>query len=416
MATNFPTSVDDASTVGDDTHPSADELLSSTDGGPAHHALHQNVGLAINAIEDKVGTGASTPVVGSVLTGTGSGTSAWSTDPLSVDATNSRVGIGITSPETPLHIVTPNTLGTSFTGTTDGEGLRVEQSNYTADNYVSLVEGSYDDSQTAPHVRMGAQFTSGGSKMIFGTSNSYGSGITNTALTIDLDGDIGIGTTSPESILHLNPGTNLTPDANGVGHIMIDGDAYTSFFTMDATGTWIGNNSNGRSMILATDETARLTVSGTGAVTIAGSLSKGSGSFRIPHPLPAKAETHHLVHSFVEAPRADLIYRGQVALVDGAATVDLDEAAGMTTGTFELLNRDLQCFIVNNEGWTAVRGSVSGSTLTIEAQDASCADTVDWLVVGERQDQHMYDTEWTDDDGRVIVEPLVPSSPEPETM
>lgn len=79
MATNFPSSVDDASTVGDSTHPSANELLSSTTGGPAHHALHQNVGLAINAIEDKVGTGASTPAANTVLTGTGSGTSAWST-------------------------------------------------------------------------------------------------------------------------------------------------------------------------------------------------------------------------------------------------------------------------------------------------------------------------------------------------
>ena len=169
MATNFPGSVDNASTVGDGTHPSADELLSSTDGGPAHHALHQNVGLAINAIEDKVGTGASTPVVGSVLTGTGSGTSEWSTDPLYVDATNDRVGIG---------------------------------------------------------------------------------------------------TTTPESILHLNPGTDQTPDGNGVGHIMIDGSGYTSFLTMDGTGTWVGNNSNNRAVVLATDETARLTVGGTGLVGI----------------------------------------------------------------------------------------------------------------------------------------------------
>ena len=79
MATNFPGSVDTAATVGDDTHPSADEALSSTTGGPAHHSLHQNTGLAINAIEDKVGTGASTPAANSVLTGTGSGTSAWAT-------------------------------------------------------------------------------------------------------------------------------------------------------------------------------------------------------------------------------------------------------------------------------------------------------------------------------------------------
>ena len=155
------------------------------------------------------------------------------------------------------------------------------------------------------------------------------------------------------------------------------------------------------------DSRTEMIFDGGGGVSVPGSLSKGSGSFRIPHPLPAKTETHDLVHSFVEAPRADNIYRGQVALSGGAATVDLDVAAGMTDGTFELLNRDLQCFVVNNAGWTAVRGSVSGSTLTIEAQDPSCTDTVDWLVIGERHDQHMIDTGWTDDNGRVIVEPAL---------
>jgi hypothetical protein len=28
------------------------------------------------------------------------------------------------------------------------------------------------------------------------------------------------------------------------------------------------------------------------------------------------------------------------------------------------------------------------------------------MVVGERHDQHMLDTEWTDENGKVIVEPL----------
>ena len=37
------------------------------------------------------------------------------------------------------------------------------------------------------------------------------------------------------------------------------------------------------------------------------------------------------------------------------------------------------------------------------------------MVVGERQDEHMYDTEWTDENGKVIVEPLIPEpTPEPE--
>ncbi len=138
---------------------------------------------------------------------------------------------------------------------------------------------------------------------------------------------------------------------------------------------------------------------------VVGAISKGSGSFKIDHPLPAKTDTHHLVHSFLEAPQADLIYRGKVALSGGSATVNIDTATGMSEGTFVLLCRDVQCFTSNEEGWTAIKGSVSGNTLTITAQDSSCTDTVSWMVVGERKDQHMIDTDWTDDTGKVIVEP-----------
>ena len=78
----------------------------------------------------------------------------------------------------------------------------------------------------------------------------------------------------------------------------------------------------------------------------------------------------------------------------------------MSDGTFVLLNREVQCFTSNETGWTAVKGSVSGNVLTITAQDNSCTDTISWMVVGERKDPHMYDTEWTDADGKVILEPL----------
>ena len=144
----------------------------------------------------------------------------------------------------------------------------------------------------------------------------------------------------------------------------------------------------------------------TGNGVFSGSISKGSGSFKIDHPLPAKTDTHHLVHSFVEAPQADNIYRGSVDLVGGSATVNIDAAAGMTDGTFVLLNTNVQCFTSNESGWTAIKGSVSGNTLTITAQDSDCTDTISWMVVGERHDQHMKETEWTDSDGKVIVEPL----------
>lgn len=140
--------------------------------------------------------------------------------------------------------------------------------------------------------------------------------------------------------------------------------------------------------------------------TVVGSLSKGSGAFKIDHPLPAKTDTHHLVHSFIEGPQADLIYRGKVNLVAGTATVNIDTASGMTEGTFEVLCREVQCFTTNESDWTAVRGSVTGSILTIEAQDNTSTASISWMVIGERKDKHMYDTEWTDENGKVIVEPL----------
>jgi len=67
--------------------------------------------------------------------------------------------------------------------------------------------------------------------------------------------------------------------------------------------SWVNDDASaGQGMIFKTD----------GSLTIGGALSKGSGSFKIDHPI--KPETHHLVHSFVESPQADLIYRGKYLL------------------------------------------------------------------------------------------------------
>ena len=142
----------------------------------------------------------------------------------------------------------------------------------------------------------------------------------------------------------------------------------------------------------------------TGNVTISGSLSKGSGSFKIDHPLESKQDTHFLVHSFVEAPQADNIYRGKVDLVDGFATVNIDTEAGMTEGTFEALNTDIQCFTTNESDFDAVKGNIAKNILTITCQNTSSTATISWLVIGERKDQHIQNADWTDANGKVIVE------------
>jgi hypothetical protein len=126
-----------------------------------------------------------------------------STERMRIDSSG-NVGIGDTAPVTPLTIATTNKLGSTFTGTTNGEGLTVTQTNYTAGNYISLVEAAYDDSNDAnPNVRIGAMFDGNGSNLAFGTSNGYGSGITNTAMFINSSGRVGIGTSSPSAPLHV---------------------------------------------------------------------------------------------------------------------------------------------------------------------------------------------------------------------
>jgi hypothetical protein len=188
--------------------------------------------------------------------------------------------------------------------------------------------------------------------------------------------------------------------------------------TLDTQGMILGIGASAANLLVrdnkplsfATNDVTRMTIAAGGSVSVVGALSKGSGSFRIDHPLSEKKDTHQLVHSFIEGPQADLIYRGHVCLVNGKAQINIDEVAQMTEGTFEALCRDVCCFTTNESDWTPVRGSVTGNILTIEAQDpASCAD-VCWLVIGERKDQHMLDTDWTDENGKVITEPLKETS------
>ena len=80
----------------------------------------------------------------------------------------------------------------------------------------------------------------------------------------------------------------------------------------------------------------------------------------------------------------------------------------MTEGTFEALNRNIRVFTSNETSWDNVRGKVTGNILIIESQNPESTDEISWMVIGERQDEHMYETEWTDENGHVILEPEIP--------
>ena len=236
-------------------------------------------------------------------------------------------------------------------------------------------------------------------------------------MRIRYDGNVGIGTASPNYKLDVNgdiniPGTNRIVFNNEPGSWGITARTSTSTTNLGASLKNIiicGGGGNEGLAITGVDQTAAMEIRNNGTVWIKGTLTKGGGSFRIDHPLPEKKDTHHLYHSFIEGPKADLIYRGKINLVNGTATVNIDEASTMTEGTFELLTRDAQCFVNNLSGWDLVKGNITGNILTITSQNTESTDEISWMVVAERNDEWFRDSEMTDDNDNTIVEKLKPT-------
>lgn len=107
MATDYPAALDNY------TNPSNTDKLNN----PSHSVQHQNHNDSVEAIEAKLGTGASTPTADTFLIGNGSGSSAWSALTSAQlrarisDETGSGAAVFATSPT----LVTPS-LGTPASG------------------------------------------------------------------------------------------------------------------------------------------------------------------------------------------------------------------------------------------------------------------------------------------------------------
>ena len=124
-------------------------------------------------------------------------------------------------------------------------------------------------------------------------------------------------------------------------------------------------------------------------------------TFVIDHPIK---EDYKLIHSCIEGPQIDLIYRGKIKLKDGYGEINIDEKNGMTNGTFEALCRDIQSFTTNETGWEPVRSKVVGNILHIQCKDKESEDTISWMVIGERKDKGLIRDKKTDDEGKLITE------------
>lgn len=141
-------------------------------------------------------------------------------------AINGNLGVATSAPAASLNILEADesTTQTDFTQNVADAGLLVT-TGYTNGAYTpGLFWNTTDNNPTLPKAGIFMQETNSGSKILFGTSNTYTSGITNTNVVINENGNVGIGTSNPGSLLDINAASgnaiiNLVPGASSIPRI-----------------------------------------------------------------------------------------------------------------------------------------------------------------------------------------------------
>jgi hypothetical protein len=193
--------------------------------------------------------------------------------------------------------------------------------------------------------------------------------------------------------------TNGTTIVSTMGNLTTNGTLQAGFVAKYQLPQFTGINTTGGNVGINTT-----TPSST--LQINGSLAKSSGTFDILHPI---YDDRRLIHSFIEGPRCDLIYRGQVTLNNGTATVNVDtdcvaeDDCVMTEGTFTALTTNVDVFLTNKTGFSELTYTLFGNILTITSEE-NVNDTVSWMIVAERKDDTIKKWNRTNQNGFLITE------------
>jgi len=172
-------------------------------------------------------------------------------------------------------------------------------------------------------------------------------------------------------------GLNIVKGQGGTG------PSYIRFFANNGAdntpdihiqGTTSGTTTRGYVGINIDTPTERLDVNGN--VKISGSLTKGSGTFRISNPTPNK--DNYLYHSFVESPNAgDNIYRWSIEIINGVGSVQLPEY-------YHHLNENSQIWVNPVEHFGIGYGKIIDNNLEVHCNSDGIYNI---LLIGTRKDE-----------------------------
>jgi len=346
--------------------------------------------------------------------GYSNGVAQWgSADGSDLVISGGKVGIGTTSPAEMLHINKPSgSLGIRITS----DSTSYQYLNFGATNGYSIGRTNNDKF----FINRDEPLGTGASNLltiksncdIFGTRNSVGIGTSSpdqsSKLHVESNSDaqnlgiyskcaptdgIGIGGSFEGGYTGLKgsvnpPGTNVT-NYYGVSGVVsggagnnfgVMGEAYGSGQNYGVRGTASGSGSNYGIYGYADGSEDSWAGYFNGNVHITGTLSKGSGSFRIDHPLDP--ENKFLYHSFVESPDMMNVYNGNAILNEkGEAIVNLPDY-------FNAVNKDFRYQLTCIGGFAPVyiAEKIDNNQFKIAGGKENLE--VSWQITGIRKDPY----------------------------
>lgn len=206
---------------------------------------------------------------------------------------------------------------------------------------------------------------------------------------VELDDDVTLGSSSADDIfVNGEFADDLIPASNGVYDLGDTGETWNNIY-LDNRLYW-ESSGNTDYMKISSGSTFQLTLDGSTVFTVqdngdaqcdgdfdvGNTLTKGAGSFDIPHPDPAKPGWR-LRHSFVETPSGGgNLYKFRYHCIAGENTFELPDY-------FKHLNKDVMVWVNPFKHFGSAWGNVTGNKLMIMTEKEG---EYNILIFGDRKD------------------------------